>query len=82
MMLKNYRSSAMQKKVCRSRKSNSHCCLVRESEELDQTKLRRIIVRKRRKRRRIVRLTCAQTTDVNPSSTMSSSCDAMPRVVT
>jgi hypothetical protein len=40
------------------------------------------VVRKRRKRRRIVRLTCAQTTDVNPSSMMSSSCDAMARVVT
>jgi hypothetical protein len=81
MMLKKYRSSGMQKKVRRSRKSNSHCCLVRESEELDQTKLRRKVV-KRRNRRRIVRLTCAQTTDVNPSSMMLSSCDATPRVVT
>jgi hypothetical protein len=45
-------------------------------------KLRRNVVRKRKGGRRILSLTCAQTTDVNPSSTMSSSCDAMPRVVT
>ena len=60
----------------------SMCCLIQETEELDQMKLRRIVMRKRRKRRRIMRLTCVQTTDVNPSSMMSSSCNAMPQVVT